>query len=192
MGAERDGAAGDQRAAVVIGAGNVVLSDDGAGVHAVRRLRTRWSLPDEVEVVEGGTAGLLLLPHLADAARAILVDAIDAGDPPGAIRRLDGRAVALPFAARMTPHDTGLADLLGAAALAGALPEELVIVAVQIGSTALGTEMTAPVEAALDQLADTVAAQLAAWGCAVDVRADSALREDDEEHAARGTAVRAT
>jgi hydrogenase maturation protease len=96
---------------------------------------------------------------------------IDAGDSPGAIRRLDGRAVALPFAAHMTPHDTGLADLLGTAALAGALPQELVIVAVQIGSTALGTELTAPVAAALDPLADTVAAQLAAWGCAVDVPA---------------------
>jgi hydrogenase maturation protease len=157
----------------VIGAGNVVLSDDGAGVHAVRRLRSRWALPDDVEVVEGGTAGLLLLPHLADADRAILVDAIDAGDAPGAIRRLDGAAVALPFATRWTPHDTGLADLLGAAALAGVLPEELVIVAVQIGSTALGTEMTAPVAAALDPLVDTIAAQLAAWGCA--------LRENHED-----------
>jgi hydrogenase maturation protease len=157
----------------VIGAGNVVLSDDGAGVHAVRRLRARWALPDDIEVVEGGTAGLLLLPHLADAERAILVDAMDAGDSPGAIRRLDGAAVALPFATRWTPHDTGLADLLGAAALAGVLPEELVIVAVQIGSTALGTEMTPAVAAALDPLVDTIAAQLAAWGCS--------LRENQED-----------
>ena len=67
---------------VVIGVGNVVLSDDGLGVHAVRRLAERHDVAG-VEIVEGGTAGLLLLPCLADARRAIVVDAIDTGAAPG-------------------------------------------------------------------------------------------------------------
>jgi hydrogenase maturation protease len=61
---------------VVIGLGNVILSDDGLGVHAVRRLRERPELDADTELVEGGTAGLLLLPYLEDARRVILVDAI--------------------------------------------------------------------------------------------------------------------
>ncbi len=145
---------------VVIGTGNVVRSDDGAGVHAVRLLR---GLPEDVEVVEGGTAGLLLLPLLAGAQRAILIDAYDAGDPPGTLRRLDGRAVALPFAARLTPHDAGLADLLGAAVLTDALPAELVLFGIQVSSTALGTDLTPAVAGALDRLAEAVAEQLRRW-----------------------------
>ena len=100
---------------VVIGLGNVVLSDDGLGVYAAQRLRDRGELADDVEVIEGGTAGLLLLPHLADARRALVIDAIDTGAPAGTLVRLDGEAWASAFEVRMTPHDIGLVDLLGAA-----------------------------------------------------------------------------
>ena len=165
----------------VLGLGNVVLTDDGLGVHAVRRLRARHTLGPGVEVVEGGTAGLLLLPWLADSRRAIVVDAIDRGAPPGSLHRLDGAAWTSAFDARMSPHDAGLADLLGAArarrrAARGPRPARPAA-----GAARLGNELSPPVAAALDRLVDAVAAQLAAWGCAVDVRDDSALREDDEE-----------
>ena len=79
-----------RRGTVVIGIGNIVLSDDGLGVHAVRRLRELHDLGDGVELVEGGTAGLLLLPHLADARRAIVVDAIDTGTRAGTLVRIEG------------------------------------------------------------------------------------------------------
>jgi len=72
------------RGTVVIGVGSVVMSDDGLGVHALRRLRSRYRLGDDVELIEGGTAGLLLLPHLADAPQVIIIDAIDTGSTAGA------------------------------------------------------------------------------------------------------------
>ena len=56
----------------------------------MRRLQHRYQLQDGVELVEGGTAGLLLLPLLADARRVIIVDAIDTGAPAGTLVRLDG------------------------------------------------------------------------------------------------------
>jgi hydrogenase maturation protease len=152
---------------VVIGVGNVVLSDDGLGVHAVRRLRERYAFADGVELVEGGTAGLLLLPHLADARRAILVDAIDTGAPVGQLVRLEGKDWASAFAVRMTPHDVGLADLLGAAQLSGSWPDELVLHGAQPRSTAIGTELSAPVAAALDPLVDAIAFELVAWDAAL-------------------------
>ena len=110
---------------VVIGLGNVILSDDGLGVHAVRRLRERYVLGEEVELIEGGTAGLLLLPHLADARRAILVDAIEAGAPPGTLTRLKGEDWTSAFSIRMTPHEVALEDLLGAAQLGESGPRNL-------------------------------------------------------------------
>jgi hydrogenase maturation protease len=104
---------------VVIGVGNVVMSDDGLGVHALRRLRSRYRLGDDVELIEGGTAGLLLLPHLADAPQVIIIDAIDTGSTAGALVRLDGKRWASACHAWMTPREVGVADLLGAALLAG-------------------------------------------------------------------------
>lgn len=151
---------------VVIGLGNVILSDDGLGVHAVRRLRERYVLREEVELIEGGTAGLLLLPHLADARRAILVDAIDAGAAPGTLTRLEGEDWTRAFSIRMTPHEVALEDLLGAAQLRGVWPEELVLLGEQPGLISLGTELSAAVAAALDPLVDAIAAQLTAWQAA--------------------------
>jgi hydrogenase maturation protease len=153
----------DAAETVVIGLGNVILSDDGLGVHALRRLRDRYSLADRVELIEGGTAGLLLLPHLADARRAIIIDAIDTGAPPGTLIRLPGDDWASNFAIRITPHDIGLRDLLGAARLSGAWPRELVLHGAQPASTAIGTELSAPVAAALDPLVHAIVAELAAW-----------------------------
>ncbi len=148
---------------VVIGVGNVVLSDDGLGVHAVRRLAERHDVAG-VEIVEGGTAGLLLLPCLADARRAIVVDAIDTGAAPGTLVRLDGRDLDRWLANGTTVHDVGLADLLGAARISGAWPEELVLHGAQPGSTAVGADLTAPLAACLDRLVDRVTADLARWG----------------------------
>ncbi|MGZ8649848.1 MAG: HyaD/HybD family hydrogenase maturation endopeptidase [Solirubrobacteraceae bacterium] len=148
---------------VVIGIGNVVCADDGLGVHAVRRLRERHRHTDHVELIEGGTAGLLLLPHVADARRAIIVDAIDTGAAPGTLIRLDALDWAEAFAGGLSPHDVGLRDLLGAARFSGAWPQELVLHGIQPCSTAIGTKMSAPVAAALDALVDRIAAELAAW-----------------------------
>ena len=154
----------EEHATVVIGLGNVVMSDDGLGVHAVRRLRERYEIRGEVESVEGGTAGLLLLPLLADARRVIVVDAIDTGAAPGTLVRLDGEDWSSAFAVRMTPHDVGLADLLGAAQLSGMWPQRLVLHGVQPSSTTIGTELSAPVAAAIDSLVDQVAEELGRWG----------------------------
>lgn len=151
------------RDTVVIGLGNIVLSDDGLGVHAVRRLRERHAVGEDVEVIEGGTAGLLLLPYLADARRAILVDAIDVGAAPGTVTRLDGEDWMSAFSIRMTPHEVALEDLLGAAQLTGTWPEALVLLGAQPGSIAFGTEPTPPVAAAIDPLVDAIVAEFGAW-----------------------------
>ncbi len=148
---------------VVIGLGNVVLADDGLGVHAVRRLRDRYAFEQGVELIEGGTAGLLLLPHLAEARHAILVDAIDSGSAPGTLTRLEGKDWSAALSIRMTPHEVALEDLLGAAQLSDTWPDELVLLGVQPASIALGTELTQPVAAALDSLVDAIADELLAW-----------------------------
>ena len=80
--------------------------------------------------------------------------------------RLAGEDWASIFAIRVSPHDVGLRDLLGAAQLSGAWPRELVLHGAQPASTAIGTELSAPVAAALDPLVCAILNELAAWDTA--------------------------
>jgi hydrogenase maturation protease len=147
---------------VVIGIGNIVRSDDGLGVRALQRLRESHRYPPGVELIDGGTIGLLLLPHLAGARLAIIIDAINTGVSAGDLIRLVDPIG--PFATGLTPHDVGLADLLDAARMTDAWPQTLILHGVQPSSTAIGTELTPPVMGALDRLAGAINADLSAWG----------------------------
>lgn len=146
---------------VVIGIGNVIRSDDGLGVHAVRLLHDRGRCTADVTLIEGGTAGLMLLPQIADAARAIIVDAVSLGEAPGTLVRLENAEGA--FTTGKTPHDVGLSDLLDAARLTGAWPNRLVLHGAQPASIAFGTELTPAIAASLGALAEAIETELASW-----------------------------
>lgn len=151
-------------ATAVLGVGNLALSDDGLGIHAVRRLGERYRLGPDVELVDGGTAGLALLPRLAGLERVVVVDAVDAGAEPGTLVRLEAGEWEQALARGRTVHSVGLADLLSTARLSDAWPERVVVHGAQPASTAIGAELTAPLAAALDALVDRVAGELSSWG----------------------------
>ncbi len=67
---------------VVLGLGNILLGDEGVGVHVVEELRRAGGLPG-VELVDGGTAGFSLLPYFDGARLVVVVDAAADGAPPG-------------------------------------------------------------------------------------------------------------
>ncbi|WP_160148894.1 hydrogenase maturation protease [Amycolatopsis alkalitolerans] len=144
---------------VVLGLGNVICSDGGLGVHAISRLHQHYQFPADVELVEGGTAGLRLLPRLADADRAVLIDAVDVGAAPGTLVRLEGDDLDC-YVRGVSARATGLADLLHAARQGGKSPSRLVLHGAQPAETGLGTRLSGPVAAALGMLAGRVAADL--------------------------------
>lgn len=151
---------------LVLGLGNSLLSDDGVGVHVLRRLAERYVFPETVDLVEGGTIGLGLLPYFSRESRVVVVDGVDLGAPPGCLVRLAGHHGAAALGGPGTAHDVGLGDLLGAAQLTGCYPRAVVILGVQVGSTALGTDLTPPVQAQAAVLVRCVLGQLRGWGVA--------------------------
>lgn len=140
---------------VILGIGNILLSDDAAGVHAVQLLESDPTLPQGTIVVDGGTGGLSLLPIISDAGALILVDAIDVGAQPGHIQVLAGADLhADP--ARLSVHEVGTSDLLAAARLTGVLPTRTVLVGIQPGSLDTSLELSPAVAAAMGLLVATV------------------------------------
>ena len=145
---------------VVLGIGNLIQSDDGVGVHVVRKLQDRADLPHDVEIIDGGTAGLGLLHCLEDVSRLIVVDAIEMDLVPGTLVRLGGGAVPAYLSLKMSPHQIGLPDLLFAAKLRDLYPQEVVIWGMQPATIDTGLDLSAPVSAHLDLLADKVVGEV--------------------------------
>ena len=149
---------------LVLGLGNVVCSDDGAGIAAIHKLIREYQMPEGVAAVDGGTLGLSLLPLVDSADQVILVDAIDGEGPPGTVLRIEGDEVAPAVYERLSPHQVGVADLLAGASLLDRYPERVVIWGVIPESIALGLERTPAVHAAIPTLVSRVVEELTALG----------------------------
>lgn len=144
---------------VILGVGNLLLSDEGFGVHVVRELeRQATVLPQSVVVVDGGTLGLELLPIVQDADALVLVDAIDLGRAPGTLSSFLGAEIEATLNRHVSPHQVGAADLIGVARLTGVLPERTALVGVQPQSLDFSLELTSPVRAALPRAVQEVLA----------------------------------
>ena len=147
---------------LVLGLGNLVHTDDGVGVHAIQRLQRDARVPPGVVLMDGGTQGLSLLPHISGYERLLVIDAVDVGKPPGTLLRIEGQALeALP--GKPSVHQLGFADMMVAMKLLGDLPPQLTVFGVQPLSMEWGAELTPVVEASLDELCSAVIAQLETW-----------------------------
>lgn len=141
---------------LVLGVGNLLLSDDGVGVHTIQRLKESGRLPEEVQVEDGGTCGLDLLQFLEDVDHLVVVDAAHFGKEPGAILRMENEQVPAYLALKTSPHEIGLPELMLTAQLTGIYPERVVVFGVQPQSLETGIGLTPPVAAVVDRLMDAV------------------------------------
>ena len=148
---------------LVLGVGNVLMRDEGVGVHVAREIaRGQPSIGGDVRVVDGGTLGLDLLPLIADARALVLIDAVNLSAEPGTVSVLRGEAVHGALGGHLSPHQVGLGDLVAVGRLTGALPERVVLVGVQPAAIEVGIELTTECAAAVPRAIDAVRAELAA------------------------------
>ncbi len=142
------------------------MGDDGIGVRVVQSLQERCHFPPEVELLDGGTLGLDLLPKLEGVERLLVVDAIETGGEPGTMVRLIGEEIPLAMATKLSPHQMGLKDLLSVASLMGYGFGEMVLWGVQPGRIEMGLELSPAVAEVLGPLEEKVIGELARWGVA--------------------------
>jgi hydrogenase maturation protease len=144
---------------VVLGLGNVLHADDGAGAQAIKRLRVDARVPEDVSLVEGGTLGLELLPYVWDCSRLIVIDAVDVGEAPGTVVRMTGEELnSLPGSASV--HQLGVSDLLVALRVLAQREPEVVLLGAQPANTDWSTELSPAVAAAMDSLVEAAIQEL--------------------------------
>ncbi len=143
------------RRVLVLGVGNVLLGDEGVGVHAIETLR-RESWPSSVTLLDGGTGGFHLLSLFQEFERIVLLDATMDGRPPGTVRVIRPR-FASDYPKTLSAHDIGLRDLVESAALLGHAPEVvLIVVSVKTLPEGLHAELSPEVAASLPRVAQLV------------------------------------
>jgi len=159
---------------VVLGIGNVLWADEGFGVRAVERLNALWQWPEHVELVDGGTQGLALLPFVEKADRLIVLDAVDFGLEPGTLDVREGDAVPACLNARkMSLHQAGFSDVLACAQLKGHYPGDLVLIGVQpVELDDFGGSLRPAVQAQIDPAVKVASEWLRRWGVPAIARAE--------------------
>ena len=149
---------------LVLGVGNTLLSDEGVGVHVVERLVKLYIIPEEVQVLDGGTLGMDLLYYLDGVENLLLVDAVEANREPGALVRLSGDEVPAFLSIKISPHQLGVPDMLAAAKLKGSFPQNIVLWGVQPASLEVGLELSETIAPLMDTLIAKVVSELRHWG----------------------------
>jgi hydrogenase maturation protease len=132
------------RDVTVLGLGNILLSDDGVGVHVARSLAMNPGAPSGLRALDGGTLGFRLLEALIRSDSVLIVDAGLMDEPPGAMRLLQSRDLHehVCRGGRLSAHEAGLVDLLTMARLEGWQPANLALLCVQPERIDWGEELS--------------------------------------------------
>jgi hydrogenase maturation protease len=151
----------------VIGLGNVLMADDGFGPYVIEALAAAFELPPEVTMIDAGTPGLDLTPHLLGADVAIVVDTVRSDGPGGTLRQYRRDEILRhPPGPRLGPHDPGLKDTLLTLDFAGSGPRDVVLVGVVPARTEASPRLTDAVRAAVPAAIAAVIRELDRVGAA--------------------------
>ena len=151
------------RSVAIVGIGNNLLTDDGAGIHALNRFAGEHA-DEDVDCIDGGTVGLALLDRLASLDGLIALDAMILGKEPGTVTVLQGEDMDTHLRnQRGSVHEVGLSDLMDALRLRGDLPGNRALIGIEPANMDWGTEPTAPVAAAVPQAAELARELIVAW-----------------------------
>ncbi|HEY8909489.1 MAG TPA: HyaD/HybD family hydrogenase maturation endopeptidase [Desulfosporosinus sp.] len=136
---------------MVMGVGNILLSDEGLGVRFLDEL-AKESLPEYVELLEGGTAGLELVHLIQEVDFLIIVDALDAKAEPGSLFRFQpGDIRVLPEQYEVSFHQIGILEVLSMANILGKAPQTLIF-GVQPKSLEWGMDISPEIQALFPRL----------------------------------------
>jgi hydrogenase maturation protease len=162
--------AGREKTTVVLGAGSPLMGDDGLGPEVIARLAERWEESPTLRFLDGGVWGMRLLPHIEDADRLLVVDAIRAGEEPGTLVRLEAHEIPRHMSSKLSVHQIDLGEVFAVAELRGRFPPEAVAIGIEPEFVQAYVPLSDLVRAKLPELIEAVEQQLQAWGHQLEAR----------------------
>ncbi|MFA5309915.1 MAG: HyaD/HybD family hydrogenase maturation endopeptidase [Dehalococcoidales bacterium] len=139
---------------VVIGVGNLLMQDEGIGIHAVQALQ-ETDLPPDVQLVDGGTSPDLIT-YTRSGDKMIIVDAARAGGQPGDVYRFKPEDISAGKGTLTSAHEMGVAENLKLMEMTGNQPKEVVIIGIEPGVIGWGMELSPRLQEALPRLVEII------------------------------------
>ncbi len=147
----------------VIGIGNLLMSDEGVGVHVVNQLEKKYTFNPEIEIIDGGTSGSELLQFFEDNDKVLIVDAVNFEKEPGFIGIIENDDIFKRLTTKLSMHHLGLTDVLSHVKLLEREPEQTTLIGIQPDSMELSTELSDTIENKLDTIFDMMIDKLMNW-----------------------------
>lgn len=143
---------------LVLGVGNLLLGDEGVGVHVVQSLRSHET-PANIELMDAGTGSPDLLGLIANRDKVIIIDAVEGGGEPGAVYRFTPADVSEEAHSPLSLHQVSLLDTLAMAVVAGYAPKEVIIFGIEPKNIGWSTELSPEVTAAVPKVIELMLAE---------------------------------
>lgn len=164
---EKGGGRSTDKKITVLGLGNILLRDEGVGVHAIEELRKAYDFPENVEIIDGGTMGLDLLPFIEGADKLLIVDAVNLKKEPGTIAIIEDNGIPAFVSTKLSVHQIGLPDVIYALKLMDLTPPMMTLVGIQPGSFETGLGMSDAINSNFGQFLNAIISKLNEWGVEV-------------------------
>jgi len=148
---------------IVLGIGNTLNTDEGLGVHVLEDLRTCLGEQEQLEILDGGTLGLNLLPLVEQASHLLVLDAVNVGAPPGTVVELDKDEIPLFRGIKMSDHQVTFQEVLGLAKIRDKFPEYLHLIGAQPADLSIGVGISPTIEAILPDIVERAISTLRKW-----------------------------
>ena len=149
---------------LVLGVGNLLLRDEGLGIHAVRALEATFDVSPDVRVVDGGTAGVGLLDSILGCEHLIVCDIARMNAPAGTVARLSGESLFACFAEKQSAHDWGLCEILLQARLLGHEPKTVVVAVEPADMDTWDMELSPTLAGSLPEVVSSLVVEIRAAG----------------------------
>ena len=153
---------------VVLGVGNILLTDEGLGVHVVEDLKANYTFTPQISLIDGGTMGMELLTYMRGMKKILLIDAVNGGEAPGTIYEFPHRELEQYFTDHISVHEVGMQDILRIRAIQENPLEDAIVIGVEPESLDVGFEPSVPVQKALPEVKDRVLRVLREWGVQIE------------------------
>jgi hydrogenase maturation protease len=154
-----------QPTTLILGLGNVLMTDEAVGAEVVRRLERQSDPDDSLLFLDGGTLSFTLAAPIGDCPQLIVVDAAAMGEPPGSVRVFEGEAMDRQLSVNAkSVHEVSLSDLMDIARLTETLPAQRALIGIEPEFVGWGDRLTPAVEAAIPNAIAAIRAVLARWG----------------------------
>ena len=147
----------------VLGIGNLLMGDEGVGIHLIQTLEKFYTFSPSINLIDGGTTGLDLIPYFENCEKMIIVDAVDFQEEPGHIGTLHNEEIHYRFNTKLSLHHAGLADVLSVIKLTDIPSPDMMLIGVQPLIVEMGIKLSDVISDKMGKVLSIIIEKLKEW-----------------------------